>query len=246
MKTRTLGVFALVAVLLGVQYSALPQAHANGLCATGGCSVYVPLATFPAFPQLLEPTNGSAPRSVAPLLTWSPVVTGTYQIQLAPDIQFLPQNSLPLSETKRVTLIEPQISLININLPSHATFYWRVGFHTPYGYEYSPIWHFTTPPKDSSVLPSPVPMVSPANNSTLARLPVVLLWQGVPGALYYRVRVYNAQGGVVSAASKDVPSSATSLKIDGLMSGGTYHWKVKALNQYGWGAYAPDFYFTTP
>jgi hypothetical protein len=46
-----------------------------------------------------------------------------------------------------------------------------------------------------------------------------------------------------SGAPVEVDGATTSTGVPNLAPGMTYHWKVKALNAYGWGPYLADHYF---
>jgi len=97
--------------------------------------------------------------------------------------------------------------------------------------------------KDTHLLPAGVQLLAPANNSSIAAQDVLLSWQPAPGALYYRIRVYDSSNTLVSAAPSEVDGTTTLIGIANLVPGMTYHWKVKALNAYGWGPYLADHYF---
>lgn len=73
---------------------------------------------------------------------------------------------------------------------------------------------------------------------------MLLSWQPVPGALYYRIRVYDSNNLLLSDSPSDVDGATTSIGVPSLAPGATYHWKVKALNAYGWGPYLGAHYFT--
>lgn len=209
--------------------------------------VYLPLAESHIVPRLLAPGDHQQVISLAPILSWSPIITGTFRIQVSPDPAFPPVNTLPLSETKTLTHVSLQETLISSNLASRTIYYWRVGVKTLAGaYSYAPARTFTTPPKDAALLPPIVPLVAPTNGLTLPGTGVLLQWQGVPNTLYYRVRLFDANGVLFGGGSKEVASPSTSLQVSGLQPGMTYTWKVKALSAYGWGNYGGEYHFTVP
>jgi Fibronectin type III domain len=162
------------------------------------------------------------------------------------DPTFPPINTLPLSETKVLQHPLDQETLITSNLTSKLTYYWRVGIRTAAGYQYAQARSFTTPAKNAALLPIVVPLVSPANQAVLSSTSVLLQWQNVPTALYYRVRIYDASSALFSAGSSEVQSPAHSLEASGLQPGTSYTWKVKALNRYGWGQYGAIYHFSVP
>jgi hypothetical protein len=209
--------------------------------------VYIPLLDSHVVPRPLTPEDNQRVISLAPILSWSPIITGTFRIQVSPDPAFPPINTLPLSETKTLTHIASQETLISSNLTSRTVYYWRVGVKTPAGvYSYARTRTFTTPPKDAALLPPIVPLVAPADHQALPGTSVLLQWQNVPDALYYRVRVFDANGVLFSAGSKEVASPTNSLEVTGLQPGMAYTWKVKALNAYGWGEYGAEYHFSVP
>jgi len=208
--------------------------------------VYLPLAEQHVVPSLVAPADGQQVVSLAPILSWYTPITGTFQIQVSPDPTFPPINTLPLSETKELQHPLNQETRIVSNLTAQRIYYWRVGIRTPAGYEYAQARSFRTPAKNAALLPAVVPLLSPADQATLPGTSVLLQWQNVPTALYYRVRVYDASGALFAAGSSEVQSPTHSLEVTGLQPGMTYTWKVKALNSYGWGNYGAIYHFTVP
>ena len=100
-----------------------------------------------------------------------------------------------------------------------------------------------TPVRDDRLLPPGVHLLSPANNSSVAAQDVLLSWQPETGTLYYRIRLYDSSNVLVSGVPAEVDGATTSTGVPNLAPGMTYHWKVKALNAYGWGPYLADLYF---
>jgi len=208
--------------------------------------VYLPLAEKHVVPSLVAPADGEHVASLAPILSWYTPITGTFQIQVSPDPTFPPINTLPLSETKALQHPLAQETLITSNLASKMVYYWRVGIRTAAGYDYAQARSFTTPVKNAALLPAVVPLVAPADQAVLSNNSVLLQWQNVPSALYYRVRVYDASGTLFSAGSREVQDPSDSLEVSGLRPGTSYTWKVKALNLYGWGQYGAIYHFSVP
>ena len=93
------------------------------------------------------------------------------------------------------------------------------------------------------MLPPGVQLLAPANNSSMAAQDALLSWQPVPGALYYRIRIYDSNNVLFSDAPSEADGATTSIGVPNLVPGATYHWKVKALNAYGWGPYLADYFF---
>jgi hypothetical protein len=124
------------------------------------------------------------------------------------------------------------------------TLYWRVGLQLPNGILFSPTRSFTTPDKNTNLLPPAPHLLSPANQSQLTTPDVALQWESVPNSLYYRVGIYTSDGTQVTAAILAAPT--TTFNAVGLMAHTSYTWKVKALNQSGWSVYSTKWSFTTP
>ena len=95
-----------------------------------------------------------------------------------------------------------------------------------------------------ALLPARPQLLSPPDHTVLPAREVTVSWRGLPNTLYYRIKVYNPDATLFTSAI--VAASATSYHIAGLAPGATYSWKVKALNQYGWGTYPTPWSFTAP
>jgi hypothetical protein len=218
----------------------------QSVCPTDGCRAYLPLITYQPQLILFSPADHANIGSLAPILVWKPPITGTYHIQVTEDSAFLPTSTFSLSETKGVKSPLPdQIdTLITSNLNPQHTYYWRVYVIPKDGLIDTAGSSFITPAKDSHLLPPGVQLLAPANHTTVASTSVVLQWRSVPSALFYRFRVYDSNNVLLSGIPGEVSGAINSYQISGLTPGMTYHWKVKALNAYGWGPYLPDFVFT--
>jgi hypothetical protein len=214
-------------------------------CASHSC-LYLPLIAYHPQIILIAPSAGARIGSLAPVLAWQPAVAGGYRIQVSEDSAFAPTSNFALSTTTDVKLPLPaqMNTLITSNLKPQQTYYWRI---EKTGQESTLITaaseYFTTPVKDASLLPPGVQLLTPANNSSIAAQNASLVWQSVPGALYYRIRVYDSNNLLVSGPPAAIYGAITWASVPKLVPGMTYHWKVKALNAYGWGPYLPDHYF---
>ncbi|MFL5801360.1 MAG: fibronectin type III domain-containing protein [Roseiflexaceae bacterium] len=207
------------------------------------CSVFLPLIQGPPLvPQLNEPADGAQIVSRAPLLTWTPTLSSTYQVQVSTE---------PTFATTEVNSVNPwfdplpalAVHITGSNLAVATTYYWRVGIRYAGSYHYTPVRTFRTP-ASSPALPPPPALAAPANGATLPTREVTLGWQAVPGALYYRVRVFSPDSTVFD--SKVVPATTLSHYVAGLVPGTTYTWRVRTLDQYGWGPFSDPWSFTAP
>ena len=244
MRTSALGSILLLLLLPFAQPTTLARS-APPAATCGGCQVYLSLIAYHPQIMLLAPSNGAAISSLAPVLLWRPPVAGIYRVQVSEDSAFAPTSSFALSETKDVKAPVPEqlATLITSDLKPRQTYYWRIEKTGKDRSLFSASAYFITPVKNALLLPPGVQLLSPANNSSVAAQDVLLTWQPVQGALYYRIRVYDSSNAIVGNAPAAVDGATTSTGVPSLVPGMTYHWKVKALNAYGWGPYLADHYF---
>lgn len=247
MRIPKVSLVVLISLLSFASALAAPRGvpSAEITCATGPCKIYLPLAIDSTIPQQIAPANGSASPSLAPALSWSPVIAGKYQIQVSTDPQFLPGTTMEVSTTK--TIRQPLPAQVNTsitsNLKGSTLFYWRVGVSSGQGYIYSPVYTFTTPEKSSGTLPVAATILGPENNARIRGSKVVLQWEATPGTLVYRIRMYDQNGNSVSRGTDELGSATNTLPLEGVPLG-AYHWKVRSLNAFGWGEYSTESYFT--
>ncbi len=246
MRKHNLAITLLI-ILLPFAWPSLPASATLPAtpCTSGGCQVYLALIAYHPQIMLLAPASGATIGSLAPVLAWRPPVEGGYRIQVSEDSAFAPTSSFVISETKGIKAPLPaQVNtLIASNLKPQQTYYWRVEKIGKESTLFTASEYFTTSVTDARLLPAGVQLLAPANNASIAAQNVLLAWQAIPGALYYRIRVYDSNNVLFSAASAEVDGATTSIGVPNLVPGTTYHWKVKALNAYGWGPYLADHYF---
>lgn len=218
---------------------------AETTCPAGSCKVYLSLMSLNTTPQLIAPADGFASPSLAPTLSWSPIAEGMHRIQVSSDPQFVTGSTMPIDTTKTVRQpIPAQIDmLVTSNLKGSTLFYWRVGVPYGLGYLFSPVRTFTTPAKSSGTLPIATNILAPKNNTSIKGTTVKLQWQAIPGATAYRIRMYDANGKSVSEGTDELGGTENALVVQDIPLG-TYHWKVKCMNDFGWGDYSTEFYFT--
>jgi hypothetical protein len=240
--SRQLVLLSLISLLALIAHHPFPRAAAATGCNGGACKLYLPLmAVALPIPQLVAPPNNAQLDTIAPILSWTPLITGTYRIQASTDTSFA---TTAISATTALGDLQTAQHVMDGNLNPLTTYVWRVGVLFQGSYRFSSIWQFTTPAKNTALLPPHPQLLAPANRSHLPAGEVALSWQAIPNSLYYRVRVYNPDASLFTSAIIAAP--ATSYHIAGLAAGTTYTWKVKALNQYGWGTYPTAWSFTTP
>jgi len=218
---------------------------ADATCAAGSCKIYLSLMTMSSIPQQVAPADGFVSASLAPALLWSPIAVGKHQIQVSSDLQFIPGTTMPVSITKTIRQpIPAQVDTsITSNLKASTVFYWRIGAPSPSGYLYSPVRSFTTPAKISGTLPGTTTILAPKNYAQIEGGRVAMQWQAIPGAVAYRIRLYDKDGNTVAEGSDELGGIANTLVVEGIPPG-TYSWKVKCLNAFGWGSYSKESFFT--
>jgi hypothetical protein len=248
MRVSKIGLVVLLSLLSFASALAAPRGapSAQTACPAGGCKIYLSHMTLSTIPQLIAPADGFASSALALTLSWSPVTIGKHSLQVSSDPQFMDETRISVDTTKTIKQpIPAQVdTLITSNLKGSTLYYWRVGVPLAQGgYLFSPARTFTTPPKSSGTLPIATNILAPKNNTRIKGSTVKLQWQAIPGATAYRVRMYDANGKGVSDGSEELGGTANSLVVEDLEFG-TYHWKVKCMNAFGWGDYSEEFYFT--
>jgi hypothetical protein len=247
MRVPIISLVVLVSLLSFASVLAAPRGAplAQSACPTGTCKTYLSLMTLSTTPQLNAPADGFASAALAFNLSWTPVIAGKHQIQVSSDPLFIDTTKISVDTTKTVRLpIPAQIdSLITSNLKGSTLYYWRIGAPSAQGYNYSPVRTFTTPAKNAGTLPIATNILAPKNHTSIKGTTVKLQWQSLPGATAYRVRMYDANEKSVSDGTEELGGTANALVVEDLPLG-TYHWKVKCLNAFGWGDYSEEFFFT--
>jgi hypothetical protein len=247
MRVPKVSLVVLISLLSFASALAAPHSapSAETTCATGSCKIYLSLMTVSSVPQQVAPADGFVSPSLAPGLIWSPIAESKHQIQVSSDPQFLPGPTMPVSITKTIRQpIPAQVdTTITSNLKGSTLFYWRVGVLSDQGYIYSPVRRFTTPAKSSGTLPAATTILAPKSNARIEGSKVAMQWKAIPGATAYRIRLYDQNGNSVSAGTDELGGTTNTLLVEGIPLG-TYHWKVKCMNAFGWGSYSKEFYFT--
>ncbi|HEU5100892.1 MAG TPA: hypothetical protein VFU22_17805 [Roseiflexaceae bacterium] len=247
MRVPLVSLVVLVSLLSFASVLASPRGApaAQTACPSGTCKTYLSLMTVSTAPQLNSPADGFASSALAFNLSWTPVTVGKHQIQISSDPLFLDIDRIAVDTTKTVRQPIPaqMDTLITSNLKGSTLYYWRVGAPSTQGYIYSPVRTFTTPPKTAGTLPIATNILAPKNNTSIKGTTVKLQWQSITGATAYRIRMYDANGKSVSDGTEELGGTANALVVEDLPLG-TYKWKVKCLNGFGWGEYSEEFVFT--
>ena len=238
--------FALLCLALGSAVVGRPARHviAQQNCTSTPCKVYLPLVRgAPVEPRLNDPANGAQIVSLAPILTWAPTISSTYQVQVSSDPSFT-TTQVNANNPWHTPLPALAFHITGSNLQPATTYYWRVGVFYQGSYRYSAVWTFRTP-TNRPPKAAPPALAAPPNGTTLPAPDVTLSWQGVPGALFYRVQVRSP--GPTSFDSEIVPASTPNYHVQKtLVPGTTYTWRVRTFDQFGWGDYGAEWAFTVP
>src|SRR5215510_7655093 len=104
MRVSKVSLALLIALLSFASTLAAPHRapSAEITCPAGSCKLYLSLIAVPGTPQLLAPADAFASPSLAPTLSWSPVVLGVHNIQVSSDPLFIPGTNMPVDVTKTV------------------------------------------------------------------------------------------------------------------------------------------------
>jgi hypothetical protein len=111
-----------------------------------------------------------------------------------------------------------------------------------YGDRYWTVWGAVQPVSDCS-LPSTPALVSPSNGGTDVGWPVVFDWSDVPGNIRYQIQV-DTDANFVGPVIDFQPSQST-YSTSGLYPETLHYWRVRVLNDCGWGSWTSARTFTT-
>lgn len=200
----------------------------------------------PAIPVLLVPKNGKTHVAQPMSIVWgkSPRAV-TYQVQVATDLGFtnVIVDSSNIADT----------SLSLPNLQNKASYFWKVRATNRNGTTaYSDAFVFRT-----LGLPNAVTIVNPANNAVNVSVDPLFTWRiaseqtrskGIDDIHSIQNYLFELTADTLQATPTVVVDSTvtdTSKKLFGLQHLTKYYWRVKALNQVGWGPYTDWKPFTT-
>ena len=187
-------------------------------------------------PELTSPDNNRTGVSSRPDFEWMPVENAlSYDFELATTIDF--ESGLELDSSLTDTMLTPVD-----NLDKGVEFFWRVrGSADDALSQWSEVYAFTT---EEFVRPFPV---APADNASLPIEDFAFKWTPSADATSYRIEIDEdllalASGGAFAATPTDTSVLASDLDIVPV-SGTTYHWRVKALNDTQESSWSSTFSF---
>jgi len=218
-------------------------------------SKFTTIIDTPDVVQQLSPINGSAGNKQPALLKWkNSARTSTYRLQFSTDSAFI----TVITDTTGLT----DTTYSAGSLSNLATYYWRVNATNAGGTSsWSPIWSFKTLGS-----PTQAVLVYPSANSINIPLIVNFQWNKSEDQLKLAIKngnLKNANGkkNVASVSSywfeltkdttstnyiaKDSLLADTTKSVSGLTNLTNYWWRVRALNEAGWGSFTGWNKFTT-
>jgi endo-1,4-beta-D-glucanase Y len=180
----------------------------------------------PPAPHLVSPPNGSFGNTTALALVWRRISEAQhYRLQLATDTLF---NNLVLDDS---TLTDTSRAVSG--LQSGVWYVWRVRATNAGGAgSWSEPWSFRTLVQ----VPTPVALVAPANNALIGADTVLLVWrQSYPEVVRYWLEL--ATDSIFTNPTVDSTMVDTSRTLRQLTIGRRYWWRVRAMNEAGWGPF---------
>ena len=231
----------------------------------GGTSPWSYVGNFRPFilypPILLSPSNGAVDVSLTPDILWD---VGLLYI---PSRLIISTDSLFRTMTLDTTITTetPAVTIPQAILIPHQKYYWRV--HTTFwGHTetWSDIWNFTT----GSDIPNSPALFSPMNGAINQPIDLTFLWRKAIEPIAYKKKPaqknikrknisdnskilsnywfeYTTDSTFTTGIVIDSSVTDTIKTINGLNNLTKYFWRVKAMNESGWGNFSPVWNFKT-
>ncbi|MFM9027783.1 MAG: T9SS type A sorting domain-containing protein [Bacteroidota bacterium] len=176
-------------------------------------------------PSLVSPATGASGLAPNVLLDWSSVGgANSYEYRLAtqPGLSLQPATSVLSSQA------------IQGDLFFGTTYYWQVravaSSPVPDSSAWSAVWSFTT---TDELYP-----VSPSNGAINLSSSLIIDWSPLSGATYYEYQ-YDSDPQFTMPFSGNIFATVSQAGLSGLLTGSTYHWRVRAFHAVdtsGWSA----------
>ncbi len=178
------------------------------------------------------PEDGAVGVDAQPTFTWQAVDGAiSYRWQLSEESDF----TNLISDEAGI----PGTSIVGPSLDFGASYYWRVRAESVRGAgAWSPARSFQT----VEVAPQPPTGLLPASGSLDLPTDLTLTWSASAGAATYQVQVSSTTD--FSSPQTDVEVAATQYVLSGLVRGGTYRWRVRAINTGGPSGWAGSSFST--
>lgn len=179
-------------------------------------------ANPPAFPQLVSPDSGAVNVSLEPNLVWeAPANAVSYEIQVSKSMAF--DSGFVLDTTG----YENTDYLLS-GLENGTSYYWRVRAFNSEGTAGQ--WSLPGEFKTLPLLPETVTLLTPADSTSDAGIPVHFTWSISSLASHYDFQ-YSENPDFTFKADTSVTSAE--LLLEALDSGAKYYWRVRAANGAG-------------
>lgn len=207
----------------------------SGVFAPNGLSVISSLAAIvphlPGIPHLLQPADSAKDISTSALLQWQSADNALhYRIHVATDGAFA-----SIVDSGVVDVLMKQTSKLN----SGTKYYWRVRAENTDGQgAWSGAFRFIT-----LSLPDAPVLMAPENGAADVSVNAVLEWRPVSRATSYLVHL--SSDSLFHTLIDPAVTQTVEKKTPLLSSHAEYFWRVRSLNDAGWGPYSPVFRFTT-
>ena len=201
---------------------------------------FTTMPSVPSVPVLIYPGNNSFDIITTPALDWEDAATAnSYRIQISTSSIF----TTTVYDT--TGLILSTITVPVGKLTTNTFYYWRVNATNSGGTsDWSTVWNFKTTPDVPTI-----PVLSfPANNSTGHATSLTFVWykavEQLKAVSKYWLE-YSTDSTFTTVISRDSSLTDTTKSITGLSNITKYYWRVKAMNQAGWGGFSTIWNFTT-
>jgi hypothetical protein len=217
-------------------------------------------------PVLLTPINNSTSNLSSLNFNWNKALgASNYRIQIATDSMF---NNLVLNDS---TLFGTDSVKLVSGLSSLTWYYWRMNSKSSNGLSlWSDTWKFKT-----LGVPTQVSLLEPANNAVNQPVNITFKWtkavdqtlamsneqlimnneraktnnndnkKDSPDAISKYWFEYSSDSTFTTGVIRDSSLADTTKTVSGLNNFTKYFWRVKALNQIGWGLFSSAWNFTT-
>ncbi|NBC16513.1 MAG: T9SS type A sorting domain-containing protein [Bacteroidetes bacterium] len=190
-------------------------------------------------PTGLTPADGASDQPTDLTLGWNGVAEATsYDLQVADNASFSKAMTVLVDE-QGLTATSFAVS----DLADDATYYWRVRGRNDGGTGPWATQTFTTASATVDA-PEAVTLSTPPDGAADVPTTLTLAWQTAADAASYRVQVAETDA-FATPTVDDAGLTTTSLEVEGLATGATYYWRVRATNAGGDGPWSAVRSFTT-
>ncbi len=195
----------------------------------------VPVQTPPGTTTIVSPSNGAENAPTSPYLRWLVVPGATsYNLALARDTAFT-NVAYESSDTSTGRII-PQLS-------GGTAYYWRVQSVNGGGVSaWTAAYKFTTIVTPPPPLPGAPTLALPVNGAPNVARAAALQWNGVAEAAQYLLQI--ADDSLFEKIVERTLLTGTSWKLEPLVPGTVYYWRVRSQSSRGYSGFSQTFHFT--